>query len=237
MSFDQVDLTLPDDFENIVRLFPLPNLVLFPGVIQALHIFEPRYRKLMADALATDELISMALIDLTAKPQSIDSPVLWPTTCVGKIVTHSRLDDGRYNLLLIGVRRARIVRELVDLEKPYRTAEIYLLDEQVDCSPKQATNLRRQVISEFRRVVSERPVADEESLDLMLEQDLPLGQLLDLIGYSCGVEPIDQQRILDEVNVCRRAEIVLELLQQAGGAPENSSSGYRADFPPGFSLN
>ena len=237
MSFDQVDLTLPDDFENIVRLFPLPNLVLFPGVIQALHIFEPRYRKLIADALATDELISMALIEPASKPHSLNPPSLWPTTCIGKIVTHSRLDDGRYNLLLIGVRRARIVRELEDHEKPYRTAEIYLLDEQMDCTPRQAASLRQQVISEFRRVVSERSVADEDSLDLMLEQDLPLGQLLDLIGYSCGVAPFEQQRILDEVNVCRRAEIVLELLQRTVVAPENSTSGYRSDFPPGFSLN
>jgi Lon protease-like protein len=237
MSFDQVDLTLPDDFDNVVRLFPLPNLVLFPGVIQALHVFEPRYRKLMADALATDELISMALMGPGAKPESLEVPQIWPTICLGKIVTHSCLDDGRYNLLLIGVRRARIVRELEDHGKPYRTAEIYLLDERMECTEEEAKSLRGQVISEFRQLVSERPLADEESLDLMLEQDLPLGQLLDLIGYSCGADSFDQQRILGELDVCRRAEIVLELLRRPA-VPQGKSQGiFRADFPPGFSLN
>ena len=61
MAFN-VDLTLPHNFENKVRLFPLPNLVLFPGVMQGLHVFEPRYRQLMDDALAADHLITMAVL-------------------------------------------------------------------------------------------------------------------------------------------------------------------------------
>ena len=128
MSLAEANLSLPDNFTGVVRLFPLPNLVLFPGVIQPLHIFEPRYRKLMQDALAGDELIAMALLKPKWEANVLDTPAVHSTLCVGKIVTHARLKDGRYNLLILGARRAEIVRE-IPTEQPYRMAEVSVLEE------------------------------------------------------------------------------------------------------------
>ncbi len=89
MSFANTDVELPHNFSGIVRLFPLPNLVLLPGVIQALHIFEPRYRKMMDDALAADQLITMALLKPGWETHQGDNPPIHDVVCIGKVMTHS----------------------------------------------------------------------------------------------------------------------------------------------------
>src|SRR5688572_13598633 len=103
---------LPEDFSGRARLFPLPNLVLFPHVMQPLHIFEPRYRELLEDALAGDMIIAMALLMPGWQPQYDEQPPISPVVCLGRVMTHVRQDDGRYNILLVGARRARVRQEV-----------------------------------------------------------------------------------------------------------------------------
>ena len=79
------DLTSLDDFRGLARLFPLPNLVLFPSVIQPLHIFEPRYRQLMEDALKDDRLIGMALLRPGYEEDYHNNPPIYPVICLGRI--------------------------------------------------------------------------------------------------------------------------------------------------------
>ena len=121
--------SLPEDFGNVVRLFPLPNVVLFPGIVQALQLFEPRYKALAEDALESDQLITMALIDSQWKTHQSDVPSIAKTVCIGKILSHTKLEDGRYNIFLVGVSRAEIVSEL-DTETRYRMAEVRIIEEQ-----------------------------------------------------------------------------------------------------------
>src|SRR6266850_1100925 len=99
-------------FAGLARLFPLPNLVLFPHVAQPLHVFEPRYRQLTADALAGDRLVTMALLVPGWEDQYHLSPPIHPVVCVGRIHQEECLADGRYNLLLQGLSRARVAEEL-----------------------------------------------------------------------------------------------------------------------------
>src|SRR5947199_7503065 len=88
---------------GVIRLFPLPNLVLFPGAMQPLHIFEPRYRQMTADALAGDRLIAMALPQPGWEPHYLGKPALHPVACLGRILAEQELADGRYNILLRGL--------------------------------------------------------------------------------------------------------------------------------------
>ena len=113
------DLTSLDDFRGLARLFPLPNLVLFPSVIQPLHIFEPRYRQLTEDALKDDRLIGMALLRPGYEEDYHNSPPIYPVICLGRIYKEERLPDGRWNLLLHGLTRARVESE-VDADRLYR---------------------------------------------------------------------------------------------------------------------
>src|SRR3954447_1394833 len=113
-----------------VPLFPLPNVVLFPRAVLPLHIFEERYKTMTADALAGDRQIAMALLKPGWEKDYYSRPVIEPVVCVGTIVSHERLPDGKYNFLLQGHSRAIIERETpADPETPYRSADLRLLVE------------------------------------------------------------------------------------------------------------
>src|SRR5256885_16113186 len=94
-------------FSGMVRLFPLPNLVLYPHVMQPLHVFEERYREMLEDALAGAQLIAMAVLEPGWEPDYDSRPPVEQYACLGKAGAHHRLKDGRYNGLLPGRNRGR----------------------------------------------------------------------------------------------------------------------------------
>src|SRR3954466_5571076 len=105
---------------SAVPLFPLPSVVLFPRAVLPLHIFEDRYRAMTADALEGDRLIAMALLRPGWEKSYYGRPAIEPVVCVGRIVSHEKLADGKYNFLLQGLVRAVVVREHLQHETPYR---------------------------------------------------------------------------------------------------------------------
>src|ERR1700722_3857315 len=96
------------NFNGKARLFPLPNLVFFPHVMQPLHIFEPRYREMTQDALARDRLIALVLPQSVWEKEYTDKPALHDIACLVRIMAEQQLDDGRFNILLRGLARIRI---------------------------------------------------------------------------------------------------------------------------------
>src|SRR5277367_5921153 len=128
-------------FGGTVRLFPLPNLVLFPHVIQPLHVFEPRYRQLMEDALQADRLMALALLKPGWEDDYHQRPPIHPIVCIGRIFKEERLADGRFNLLLQGLCRARVLEEF-KTGKLYRTARVDVLPE-APASPAREQELRQ----------------------------------------------------------------------------------------------
>lgn len=226
--------SLPEDFGNVVRLFPLANVVLFPGIVQALQLFEPRYKALAQDALESDQLITMALIDSQGKIHQSDVPSIVKTVCIGKILSHTKLEDGRYNVFLVGVSRAEVVSELVT-DTPYRKAEVRLIEEQL-VEDHELSVLRTEVCARFRKLASYRSGWHQDALDQFLGEDLPFGQLIDMICYSCGAGIAEQQQVLETVDLAERGQVVLEILNGQIKVSE-SERGATQDFPPNFSLN
>src|SRR4249919_2047953 len=96
---------------ELLPIFPLPNVVLFPGVFLPLHIFEPRYREMVADALAGDRVIGMVLLRPGYEHDYDGHPSVYSVGCSGVITHCERLTDGRYNLILRGLERFRILDE------------------------------------------------------------------------------------------------------------------------------
>src|SRR4051794_27194419 len=138
------------DFDNMARLFPLPGLVMFPHVVLPLHIFEPRYRQMTEDALAGDRLITMIQISPLPSGKSWIEPVkIEEVGCLGRIIQHERLPDGRFNILLLGRKRVRISRELTS-DKLYRTAEVELLEDSVPLTPEEPA--RDELVELFRKI-------------------------------------------------------------------------------------
>lgn len=231
----KAELDLPDGFSGVVRLFPLPNVVLFPGVVQALHIFEPRYKLMVEEAIAGDQLIAMAMVKPVQLSTAGDRPALFDTICIGKIMTHSQLEDGRYNLLLAGVRRARILEE-VNFELEFRKARVeLLLDGESEEPEDQLLNVRQQVIDQFLEMLPSQSHLDRASLDSLLQSDVGTGQLVDLICYSCGAQPAELQQALEIDSVVQRAQFILKIMRRL--AKQTKASGPASDFPPSFSLN
>jgi len=106
-----------EGFSGTTRLFPLPNLVLFPHVLQPLHVFEPRYRESLDEALAGDNLMAMATLAPGWESDYEGRPPLYPFACLARIVLSHKLGDGTSNVMLMGLERIKIVRELSPYSK------------------------------------------------------------------------------------------------------------------------
>jgi len=233
-AFEDLAL-LPANFSGRVRLFPLPNLVLFPHVMQPLHIFEPRYRELLEDALADDHLIAMATLAPGWERDYEGRPPLCPVACLGRIATHYRLDDGTYNVLLLGLRRIRLLRELPP-QRSFRIAEVEVCEDQ--SPPQEAAaraRLQRKLREAFVRIL---PVLRDTGGDgsFVLENNVSLGVLTDVISYMLGIGLAEKERLLGEINVYRRAKLLLEHLL-AAAAEQAHRRPTAGRFPPLFSAN
>lgn len=221
-----------EDFRGTARLFPLPNLVLFPHVAQPLHIFEPRYREMMADSLEDDRLLGMALLRPGWEEDYHKRPPIYPMICLGRITQEERLADGRYNLLLQGLCRARVIEE-VKFPRSYRLARVQLCPDQYLESPQQQHLLRQQLRQAILPFFAPHPSALEQ-LHRLLESSLPLGTLCDIFAFALPLEIEPKQQLLEEVHVEPRVRLLLAHLQES--KPADASPPKRR-FPPDFSAN
>jgi Lon protease-like protein len=213
----------------VVRLFPLPNLVLFPAVVQPLHIFEPRYREMMADALAGDRLLAMALLKPGWEADYHLAPPIHPTVCVGRIFQEERLPDGRYNLLLHGLARARVVEEIAG-DKPYRMARVSLIEE-APAAPSVEEAFRRELGEQMARCFAQQSAALAQ-LRQLLVSTMPLGTLCDVFAFALPLPVEVKQELLEEGKVEARVRRLLAHLEQSPPPPASPRT-----FPPGFSPN
>jgi uncharacterized protein len=232
-AFDELTFSI-ENFSGVVRLFPLPNLVLFPHVMQPLHIFEPRYRAMLEEALSGDQLIAMALLSPGWERDYEGRPPLYPSACLGRITTHCRLDDGTYNILLLGLKRVKLLGELAP-RREFREARVEVCEDAY--SPQEVSQcraLQRRLHEALLQIVPHLPEIQEQ-LDQLLDRDVPLGLLTDVLGYIADVKMEQKYGLLAETNVCRRAETLLKYLASAAG--HAAGSGINFQFPPLFSVN
>ena len=215
-------------FDGTARLFPLPNLVLFPQVIQGLHIFEPRYRQLTSDALESDGLITMVLLRPGFEAQYSGTPAIEQYACLARITHHEILPDGRFNLRIRGISRARILEE-IKTDKQYRMARAEPI---LEIAPGEL-----QTLIELRKNLSEAvlPRFDSEGavyrhLVELFAGETPLGALCDMLAYALPLELELKQQLLEEPHIHTRAEIMTHALKIAQPSPDRA-------FPPEFSSN
>ena len=219
-----------------VRLFPLPNLVMFPHVVQPLHIFEPRYCDLLEDAVADNRQLAIVLLQPGWESDYEGRPAIAPVACLGKVVAHERLPTGRHNILLRGLRRAAIRRELPPRES-YRQAEVDLLDDFYPPSGTQRRSRAQRQLVELTRQLLPDSTALHEQLDELLASQVSLGMLTDVFSFTLGFATSVKQRLLAEWNVDRRAALLSEKLTALARRLEIPAEAGQIDFPPRFSLN
>lgn len=188
-----------------LKVFPLPSVVLLPGTAVPLHIFEPRYRALVKDALETDGLFAMAQVMPGQEALLAGSPRLEEMLCIGSIGMHEPLEDGRYNLVLVGLARARLRHEHATTHL-YREVEAELLeDEAVD--EEADANLRRAVVE----LVARLPTQVGQRVAQVASR-VTGGALADVVASTFMQDPVRRFEVLNETDVRLRLEIVTEEL-------------------------
>jgi Lon protease-like protein len=200
----------------IIPVFPLPNVVLFANVFLPLHIFEPRYRAMVTDALAGDRIIGMVLLQSGYEPGYEGRPAVYPVGCAG-VITHAEpLQDGRFNIVLRGIEKFRIVREETD--KPYRLAHVDAMPELIPPDERTALRQQRQRLEAVLAAAIERSGADPKFPPAIPDEDLvnALAQYLEL-------QPIERQALLECDGILARCRALIELLEMKILAPRGTA--------------
>jgi Lon protease-like protein len=195
----------PMDLPSTIPLFPLPNVVLFPGVPLPLHIFEPRYRDMVRDAAASHEIIGMVLLRGDWQKNYEGSPEVFDVGCAGKIVNVESLPDGRYNILLHGTREFTIRRQLLD--RSYRRAEV----EWRTGGQGSIGERRERVIQVLRRFFETDPDSPAHRLlqDASMSDDL----LVNFFSYALEIDPLEKQGLLQAETLRGRAHRLVEIIE------------------------
>ena len=187
-----------------IPLFPLQDVTLFPGVPVPLHIFEPRYREMIEDALAGDRIIGMVMLQPGYEDDYHGRPPIHAVGCAGVLETHERLPDGRFNVVLQGFSKFRVSSESTD--RSYRVAEVVPLSESLSETDGEALRAHRpRLLTLLSRVApGNRPTPDEVSDEVLVNG---LAQFLPM-------EPRYRLDLLEQDGLLARAERLFELVGQ-----------------------
>jgi len=199
-----------------VPIFPLAGALLFPGSQLPLHIFEPRYRAMVRDALASDRLIAMVQPREAGSRGAMEGgpPSVFEIGCIGRISACDELDDGRFNIVLEGISRFRIARE-ASVTTPYRQVDADRggFDEDVDA-----------VLGITQRAEVEREARTyADSLGYLVDWD-SVARLDDemLVNGICQIAPLDvgsKQALLEAPDLAARADLLVQFMQFQRMAP------------------
>lgn len=188
-----------------ISIFPLGGALLFPRMHLPLHIFEPRYRALISDSMARDRRIGMI------QPQGQgEKPPLFQMGCLGKIAHVEALDDGRYNVVLEGLSRFRMLREL-DVTTPFRQVEAEIADDDSD-----DTNLtlggRASLEHESRKFADAQGYAVDWDAVARLDDEALVNGIAQIAPFDAAAK----QALLEAQSLGERADLIVQLMQFFG---------------------
>ena len=188
-----------------VPIFPLPGAIMFPRSQLPLHIFEPRYREMVRDAIDGSGRIGMI------QPQRVDDDnraPLFPVGCLGEIVGVEELDDGRYNIVLLGTERFRIIKDL-DTDAAYRCAEVDV--ETFDDSEPDPLSIvqRADVEREARRLGDAMGLAVDWDAVSRLDDEMLVNAIAQVAPFDVGA----MQALLEQEGLEGRADLLVQLMQ------------------------
>jgi Lon protease-like protein len=186
------------------------------------------------DALASDKLVTIVQWRAPIPGHPVGDPPIEEIGCLGRILQHERLPDGRFNFLLLGRKRVRLTREIPS-HKLYRLSEAEILEDENTGLPEEPH--RSELIALFRQALEQSEPIDPD-LSALLQTGMPLGVLTDLIAHALSIPSVIKQFLLSETHVDRRAERLRQILQESLSRPRNRDSADEVrHFPPPFSAN
>jgi uncharacterized protein len=191
--------------EDIIAIFPLPNVVFFPKTNLPLHVFEPRFCEMVKDTLDNQQLIGMFLLQAGWQDDYYGNPPLHAVGCAGQLIHVEHLPEGKYNILLHGLYRARTL-EIVQ-ELPYRRARVEVLPEILDEDATKLKAIKEVLLTGYRKLAAGK---GDENIDEKME----FSELVNSLAMSLAFDVELKQQLLQENDVVLRALTLLELLKK-----------------------
>lgn len=226
------------NFGKPLPLFALDNAALLPQQVLHLHVFEPRYKQMVAHALDESGQFALAVFRGSQwRQQYHGRPPLRPAVCIGQIMEHEKLTEDRYNLLVQGVCRARIVEEEPPADgRLYRLARL----EPVGIDPEEETKLYG-IRERFTELLTEGPLtkltAAEWIVDRIGNSEIPAAVVLELVGFALSTRRETRYRLLEEGDAGERAEIVERELLDLQELIRLAAAQHPETWPKGCSWN
>ncbi len=198
------DADVVDTLPPTIPLFPLQDVMLFPNISRPFHIFEPRYRAMVSDALNGDRVIGMVLVEPGHDDNFDGTPPIYAVGCAGVIDDVQMFPDGRYNIVLKGLTKFRVLRENLDLA--YRVAEVEALPEVIDEDERAELRAQRPALSAAfaRRVPEAEPPPPE-----LTDEDFVNG-----LAQFLVLDPSDRQHLLEQDGPLARSLALLEVMSR-----------------------
>jgi len=189
--------------EDIISVFPLPNVVFFPHTRLPLHVFEPRYFQMIREALETHRLIGMFLLKPGWQEDYYGNPPIYSIGCAGELLHVDPLPEQRYNIVLRGLYRARALETVQ--EYPYRKVRVQILSETLTQSPNLIQQLQNALLADVAKLTID-PVEFDPSVDF--------SQMVNLIASSFDLDASVKMELLQKDDVFVRACLLLKLLRK-----------------------
>lgn len=228
------------NFGRPMPVLPLPEAVLLPHEIQPLHVREPRYHRMIADCLDASGQMAVATfraLNSSCFLEEEDEPTLRPAVCVGQIVQHHEVSNGRQEILLQGICRARIVRVIEPGDDcGYRLAKLAPL-EPLDQSPPPMVKIREQLRQMLTSPRLSRLRSAETVMKWFERDDVSTHALLELIGFALIPGCETKYRLLAEASPIRRARLIKHELAALGQLVEQAEQQPFEHWPKGLSWN
>jgi uncharacterized protein len=216
-----------------IPVFPLPDVVFFPETLLPLHVFEPRYRRMVADCLAGDGRLAVAMLRPGWERDYHGRPPIFPVAGAGEIIQAEALADGRYNILLDGRSRIRIEAELPG-DMPYRRARARRLVE--PAADPAAPDLRERLLTlraAYAKLLDALGQGHPDVVGRLTVAGARPGAVVDRIVSAVVPDAAVRQRILEAVDVGERLDLasaaVLDLLALVAGSESEDDSEAEAD--------
>lgn len=193
---------------RIISVFPLSNVVLFPKVHLPLHIFESRYRQMVKDAGPNSRLIGMALLREGWEKDYNGNPDIYAVGCLGEIVSITPFPDGRYNIVLYGLREYEIQEHILD-QTPYRQAKVLLREERRGSEQTFPASLKKEILDLIQQAIREK---ESDLVKILRDPSLDEETWLNLCCFSLDVSILERQSLLEAKSLEERATCLLNVL-------------------------
>ncbi len=229
------------NFSRPMPIFPLDSVVLLPQQAIPLHIFESRYRAMVSDSLDGSGQFAMAVLaPETSGERASDEfgrAEVRPSVCVAQIAKHEKLPDGRYNIVIQGICRAKIEQESPpSVDRAYRTAMLAPVMNQDDPGPG-LDQLRKWVTHELAEGSLRHLSAAGSVLGYLQDEQVPTVAVMELVGFALTTDHEIRYKLLNEASVSARAALLRGELAGLGRSLDLTEAQRQVELPKGCSWN